>query len=614
MNWIDKIFKDQLGSRKFPEELRNRGKADLEALLAKEMPVSGTSAAGKGAWFYGGLSAIILAVAIPLGILYFQDDKASNSENVATLNFGRVDSLEDSFVVRNKSGSSGSWNSVSKDMEPEIANFEESVTEGRLVEEASNSAGDIQQNASVANASVKSNTISNKKVTKPVLANDHVIGDQSEKTENKATSIASSKPALNKTATIPSVGSSAKSEVQEDKIATKNSTDTETLASAGEIEKAGEPAEIVKSTKEEPANTESAVPPAKGDEVIVVEIDTKNETSTPVATNSADTKSETDNNSTVEEPKVVASADDASEEEADKTVKPEEQSTEEKSTLADNSAAKTGLANLAFSDWQKGTAQDFSQYKALSPKRMAVSLWGGYTYVGKTIIGGTQEYLNLRKEKEEAVWTTPTGLTFDYYLTNKWTLSIGAGFSEYGEVLNYDYEFERTGYEDGRVGSYRNYNNVRRLDSVRVITGMFQGHWDYYFDYTDVDTAIRNNNGPTSFSYVELPVMLGYRFGNLRLKPWVQMGVSVGIPYSQNFRYMSPSLDGLQTPEATRASAADIQFNGVMTLGVDYYLTRHISIRANIMGSYQLTPAFKFEGIEQRYYRVGGTVGVAYNF
>ncbi len=614
MNWIDKIFKDQLGSRKFPDELRNKGKADLEFLLAKEMPVAATKA-GRGGLFYGGLSVLLVAlISIPAGIWYFQQgDNAEVKQPEYSLSFGQAPATSSEFVLENKVGTSGSWN-VDADRNPKYQDTEsEEVLAQTDHEEDTHEveAGKVatpSKTINVASQSLDRNT--NSKAASRIKTKTEVASNISRK-DSKPSSTT-----LDDNRTVTTVKQSTASNVIADNQDVNSSGDrapvVDTDVNRDSQQSASSTVADVDNTKSEGGSDKIATELNTGDsEADVVATENQAEEENALETAVAKLQVEEEKVNPVEVKKqTVADVENTASSVNEENV----EQTPENAQLAAKPASKLQISNLAFSDIGTDASLDLSQYKSLSPKRMAISMWGGYTNVGKSVKGGTQEYLDIRKEKEEAIWTVPTGLTFDYYLTNKWTLSVGAGFSEYGEVLNYDYEYQRKGYEDGRYGSPKNYRGITRLDSVRVITGINKGHWEYYFDYTESDTVIKNNNGQTRWSYVEIPVMFGYRFGSGKLKPWIQLGASVGIPYNQTYRYMSSSGEGLQTRAESQASASDLQFSGVLNLGFDYYLTRHISLRLNAVGSYQLNPAFKFEGIEQRYYRIGGTIGVAYNF
>ncbi len=611
MNWIDKIFKDQLGNRKFPDELRNKGKADLESLLAKEMPVNAANAAGKGGLFYGGLSILLLAlVAIPAGIWYFQqDDISTENQQQYSLNFGQASVMSDAFVANSKVGSSGSWK-VEGDNKPSI---EEGVPKNGA--NISESKIQIESEQKVASALSSDNKGLKASLTEMVRAEkteaivaDNVGNEVKSPSANKVDGNKTVDALMDKSESL-TTANQEKSESEEPPKKRSERSAVMQLASAG-IETNIEEVAVELDAQESVSQNTGIEPNEKEAEVANNEIVEEKVSETSVVDVFEVDVSETDKTQAVVEKLQKTGATEDYKSEVDEKIP---SSVDDEKEEAVHAAVKLQLSNLAFSEVQTTSSPDLSQYKSLSLKRMGISMWGGYAYVGKSVKGGSDEYLNIRKEKEDAIYTIPTGLTFDYYLTRKWTLSIGAGFSEYGEVLNYDYEYKQKGYVDGRYGSPKDYTSITRLDSVRVITAINHGHWEYYFDYLESDSVIKNNNGQTQWSYVEVPVMFGYRFGSGKLKPWIQLGASVGIPYNQKFRYISPSGDGLQT-NAEKGSIADVQINGLLNAGVDFYLNRYFSLRINAFGSYQLTPAYTFEGIEQRYYRLGGTLGLAYNF
>jgi hypothetical protein len=601
VNWIDKIFKDKLGSRKFSDELRQKGKADLEFLLAREMPVT-TAKTGKGGLFYGGLSILVMMVTLPLGIWLFQNN-SEHHEKSYSLSFGQMDQSFSTAALYSRAGSSGKWTvaqpKVDDELHPQsqLTNGLEEETRDEVKDQAAMVADNppIKTSTQAEEVQTASPPDGDERVSSHLKTTDFITKGGSQAQKDKTVNELNVDETLggnvdekqkNKTEQMVGVLAPSKSEI----------IDTYELENSAVISPDGE-------------NTLEGINATEGSQTVA---QTKNEETNTLleagrgeSSGSGRLKSEASD--------ISKTSQETTTENADGLVSVTEG--EIGGVEEENGKALSGLAltNLSFSDLQGSLGADLSQYKLLSPKRMSVSLWAGYAFVGKTVNGGSDNYINIREEKEEAIWSVPTGFTFDYYLNSKWTLSIGAGFSEYGEDLRYEYEYEREGYVDGRYGDVKSYNTITRLDSVRVITGIYQGHWEYYFDYLETDTAVKNNNGSTQWSYVEIPILVGYRFGSKKLKPWLQLGVSAGIPYNSNFRYWSTSGDGLQSIQEKKSGISDFTISGLMYLGVDYYINKHFSIRLNGFGSYQLTPAYKFEDVEQRYYRVGATLGIAYN-
>lgn len=614
MNWIDEKYKDQLGNREFPAHLRHKGKDGLSALLDEQMPVDSKSR--RGGWFFMVLGLLgIMGLAIPLGIWYFGSDETSGSISHDLNNPTEVSPLNDiqspsnpsnqydgvvAGDAENKSQSGSDLSSNSNGIEKVRGDSENQLPSDAIVKDGNPSSsrrtpsksGNTRTNASIAASKAAGQA-------KPST------GDKENKISNKASKNVSS-------------GLEGNGDLGLEQSNVKSGSTTTALVQADGNKKQT----ATKEAGDKASN--GGVKKLEGDNIAGVSVDDEkdavsldnNQVGLASGNEEASLTTNLNKKGEAEESLTQAVISETEGEKLDSSAVEVESTEQEEDAIskAKNTVTSNKLLNLAFADVEGTAPKDYSAYKLLSSKRMSISPWFGVAFVGKTVKGGSAEYLALRQEKEEGVWTTPGGLSFDYYLTSKLTLSIGAGFSEYGEVLKYDYEFSRDAYIDGRVESLSNYENITSpIDSVRVIDGINQGHWTYSFTYGDSDTAVQGNNGKTSWSYIEVPILIGYRLGNGRLKPWGQMGVSLGIPYNQTFRYASPIFDGpqLQSVQQSQSAAANLQWSGVLQAGVDYYINPRISLRANFIGSYQINAAYKFEGIEQRYYRLGMTIGAS---
>ncbi len=276
------------------------------------------------------------------------------------------------------------------------------------------------------------------------------------------------------------------------------------------------------------------------------------------------------------------------------------------------------MAHLAFPNIAEAdvlsSAGEEDKMGLFSRERFSVSLWGGYAFTGKLLESENTSYLEKRKAEEKEIWTIPTGVNLDYFLNSNWTLGLGIRWAEYGEELQYNFNRRDTAVVDGRYGSVNDYNNVVSVDSMRVITGIFQGYWNYNVVYDYRDTTLEKNNGRTSWNYVEIPLTLGYRFGKGRLKPWLRGGFSLGVPIQTSFRYIQAGSNLSLSEEETSGLVAPLQYNALFSLGVDCYLSRSISLRLNGFGNMQLNSSLVQDGVRQRYYQLGISLEAAYNF
>lgn len=603
MNWIDKKYKDQLGNRQFDDNLRQKGKKDLEKLLATEMPVTPTGT-GRGPGFYAGAAGVIvIMVSIAVGVWYWQ--QPDEKHTVAP-------PLEQQPVV-NPAGDETNLNRQQEEKTSAPA------FPGLL---------DVKETPQSSTAITEDVTIADKPVSDkvPEIADD---GLPMKPTRQDGV-VQEFDPQINPDEDNPTAPTAAGAPFKPDSVfgaATINEEPGAFKDSDNLLIEQFENNVAVETFNGKERENPAPILINEDKETIHSPLDTNNSGGKPDELPVGSIIKEPNDINDAEADKILIGEEavlpDKKTAEADTlehgqkpvaVLKEEDASSGDENTVL---TAKSHLDNLAFIDFRNPSENfDISGYKTFSPKRFALSIWGGYTFVGKQITGGSELYRTIRGDQEEPVWTIPTGMSIDYFFNRNWTLTIGAGWAEYGEILNYEYQFtDSISGLDGRYNSPNDYGQVIRIDSTRIVDSIFLGHWNYNFTYVSEDSVLKNNNGQVSWRYIEIPVMVGYRFGKGRIKPWVQTGISFGIPYgTSTSRYISPSGEGLQSQEEFRLSSPSLQYNYLLQLGTDYYLGSRWSVRINVFGSYQLNPAYQFLGTEQRYYRLGGTLGISYIF
>lgn len=292
---------------------------------------------------------------------------------------------------------------------------------------------------------------------------------------------------------------------------------------------------------------------------------------------------------------------------------PQVEESEEIAT-AEVATANIRATHLAFLEADEAPMPELLGF---SKERFALSLWGGAMHTSSVLAGTDVENINLRKESENPVITTPTGIALDYFIDNNWTVGTGIGWAEYGEGVDYNLVNVTSAYDsiaiDGRYDSPSNYPNIVSIDSTRVIDTVNQGHWNYNLVYRTDDSTVNKYQGKNVFRYIEVPVTVGYRFGSGKVKPWIKGGIIVGLPVEANYSYPISGMEAFSS-EAGTSKLASVQYSGMLQLGVDAYLSRSFSLRVNTFGSYQLNSMITADGIRQRYYRLGVSIGLAYNF
>ncbi len=280
------------------------------------------------------------------------------------------------------------------------------------------------------------------------------------------------------------------------------------------------------------------------------------------------------------------------------------------------SLATTGSDKEIRLDSNTIAASTRSGYKLpdLENLRLSIRAFGGYNYVGKRLEHYNDEYSRYRSENEKAIYTFNQGWEVSYQISSQLFISSGFEYARYGEVLDYQMEQVDTAYLDGRYHHFSDLGGrIIQLDSVRIITGIYQGHWNYRAEYAYNDTAVEANNGQTEFAYLEIPLLLGYRFTRGRLKPYLQSGLSLGLPLHQRYRYLNDQLSGLESNENTGLKPP-LQWNYKLRLGAEYTLAPHWSVQFDLNSSWQLKDMLEQSEARQRYYRIGAQLGLAYTF
>lgn len=575
MNWIDKKYKELLGTRSYPESMKHRGWEKAQAILDDQFPLQQSRSTTK-AWRLG-LGVVLLVGAMGTALWYYAASEASESPLHYSPRQHAVD------IPR-----------------PEKTN---KVSDR-------NTKLEKQDRASVSNS----------------VASVHHVREGGDASGNTATGLASRRHKVHATE-IAAPETTEKASLKEDQerehssIAASASVPAEiaekTYAEGVEAKPQEQPQTVVKTlvtaTEEQPANrTEFAEEPNIQEDVA--------EKAAPVPTAFAENA-----NSPAESPAFTAQN-----QTKDPVEEPEQGATNEDEPAAMPKAGDSlsvaaaeenpsAAKNVALEDWHLAFPKTEStadiNIPTLAGRRFSISVFAGYHYVGKKLSGGAERYQQKRQDEELPIWATATGMDLTYYLDGRWTFGTGFTYAGYGEQLQYDIRSTDTVHLDGRYFNPRTYrSNLVGLDSVRVVDSIYKGHWDYRAMYETQDTAARANNGRTNLTYLEIPLLVGYRFRGGIVKPWLRSGVSLGLPVYTSFRYLDASALALAESGSSQLEVAPVQWSFLMQMGLDCKLSRHFSLQLNATGSLQLKSVLQQSVASQRYYRVGGNLGLSYNF
>ena len=171
-----------------------------------------------------------------------------------------------------------------------------------------------------------------------------------------------------------------------------------------------------------------------------------------------------------------------------------------------------------------------------------------------------QEYATLRKEEENYLVSLSGGLNFEKFISENVKLTTGVNYISYGSNNNYS---PVTNYNDSR--QFNGYDSVYSL----IIDSIYYhptSTWLPYSNGTDttIDSSFVNSklayddstaylsSGKVSFSYIEIPLMIGYY---KTLKNWsfgINTGVGLGLLTRSSGYYIGEDLKSTEVAKSQK--------------------------------------------------------------
>lgn len=601
MNWIDEKYKELFGKRSFPESMKKEGWDKAQSMLDAEFPVqpTGTSATKVWHWGLGGIAAAAVIGSVLWLTLSVEEPLAVEGQLYSPRPVDVQQEVEE--------------------LEPEAPTLPGVSDEAIIV-----AAPEKLENAPTEFTEERENSgVSTSEKTAPVVlkteqTQDDKIPGEITKEPFPSESLAGSGNPVS----FNSIESSTDDLSETATTAVGRETRGESAAGAGTPQ-------LLKDEDEASYDDNSVLAgsdersSSQRDQVHDGSRDKPGGKKAGEMASEIDIAAETSDGASVEDAPVANVQDDAplistKEKPAVKSVKDLIADTTFAKAETDSETADELSAEAAAVDWHLSfpiqPVPEKLELPGFAGKRFSISAFAGAHYVDKFLDAESELYLQKREEEEKPIWATATGVEIIYYLDGHWTFGTGFTYAGYGEELHYSFPTTDTTYLDGRYYDPHRYrSNLVGLDSVRIIDSINSGHWGYFAYYQRNDTAAEANNGPTNWTYLEIPVLFGYRFGNGAVKPWLRSGISLGLPIQTSYRYVNTSSLNLSEQEASQRHVA-LQWNYLVRLGIDWKLARHWSLQLNTAGSLQLNSVFRETDVRQRYYRVGGNLGVTYHF
>jgi hypothetical protein len=326
------------------------------------------------------------------------------------------------------------------------------------------------------------------------------------------------------------------------------------------------------------------------------------------------------------------------------------------------------LGELIYPSSNVSVAENLIPVPAVKTKnKLSLTVYGGAQLSMKNLFtsdGNTAEYIARRKQDEKNAIKPNVGIDIELK-RGHWTLTSGINFHQQGEKRNYSDQFKRTVPYDSLVVNINN-NSAWLVDSTEFFSLQYHSfttshdtiitYYDeasgsfltaslpmtviqstlvdtnYYYlvDSTyiqSIDTqktnyALKkqlvvkdpnqaNLKGRNSFTYVEMPVLIGYEWGIKRWRLSLKGGLGVGILTRQQSFYLNT--DEAEIAPVSTDVYTKIMYNGIVRAGVHYNFTPQFGVdivpfsRMNFNNMTNKNAPFK-----QRYNNVGLQIGLSY--
>jgi hypothetical protein len=248
-------------------------------------------------------------------------------------------------------------------------------------------------------------------------------------------------------------------------------------------------------------------------------------------------------------------------------------------------------------------------------KKWTFSVFGGPSLINKKIAGGsTDAYLVKRNDEEANIVSMSYGLRMNYNFNEKINFSLGANSLTYGEDVNYStiYSTSESIGSVSKDSSYLEYTYTAVPDTINggYDTTVTIAMIDTTFM---VDTTIININatdyaGKNRFTYLQIPIMVGYKFTFNKLSVNVRLGGSYGVLLKNSGSYVDNNVSNIELPNLRKT-----MINLVASATIGYQLKK-----MNVF----IEPKFRLNSgsiithpeIKQHYTSIGCNFGLSFDF
>ncbi len=244
---------------------------------------------------------------------------------------------------------------------------------------------------------------------------------------------------------------------------------------------------------------------------------------------------------------------------------------------------------------------------AVKQDRFSVIFYGGTAYSQSNILGDNSEYLNYRNANESNENSWSVGGEIKFHIKN-WIITSGLSYSVYNQRRSYMHTYQEYSPED----SYYNYDTTWMwfFDPPEIgvpIISEIDSNWVNVYNDITID-----NSGINRISYLEIPLLIGYRYNANLFSFEVNTGAYFGFLMNSSIKV--PDFENnskVIEPQVTRNTMVSFAIN----TSIYYHLSRNTSIFISPYYKQNLKSVFNNDyPVNQRFKTYGINFGLSYSF
>ena len=234
-----------------------------------------------------------------------------------------------------------------------------------------------------------------------------------------------------------------------------------------------------------------------------------------------------------------------------------------------------------------------------------------------------ETHTDYRRKNEDMIYTPSYNLNLRYAI-DKFSFTTGINYFVFGEKINYLFEnlkYDTIPFKVNIEDVYWTYDSAGIYQDpynsdIWYVLYKPTSHDTTYSVWTEKDTIIKTTNAQknrNTYSYFEVPVLVGYNFSHKRFNFELSTGVSFGFLSKTSGYVLNTNNESLIENSDKNLPLNKTTLNYLLVGGISYNLTQRLSIILQPHYKKQLSSVFgNSYPIEQKYSAFGVNGGIRY--